>query len=94
MYDVCYLISIYLSLFRVEASYITYFMVNQSPSFSIDKKIPEELWSVTPTNYSNLKIFGCPTFVHVDNEKLEPRSKRCLFLGCKPGVKAYKLWDP
>ena len=51
------------------------FLVNWFPSFAIDKKTPKELWSDTPTNYSNLKIFGCPTFVHIDNGKLEPRSK-------------------
>ena len=69
------------------------FLVNRSPSFAIDKKTPEELWSGTPANYSNLKIFGCPTFVHVDNGKLESRSKQCLFLGYKPSDKGYKLWD-
>ena len=48
----------------------------------------------TSANYSDLKIFGCLEFVHIDNGKLEPRSKRCLFLGYKPSVKGYKLWDP
>ena len=38
-------------------------------------------------------MFGCPTFVHIDNRKLESKSKRCLFLGYKSSVKGYKLWD-
>jgi len=51
------------------------FLVNRSLSFAIDEKTPEELWSGTLANYFDLKIFGCPAFVHVDNGKLEPRSK-------------------
>ncbi|KAG8497012.1 hypothetical protein CXB51_008232 [Gossypium anomalum] len=39
-------------------------------------------------------IFGCPTYAHVDNEKLEPKSIKCVFLGYKAGVKGYKLWCP
>ena len=40
-----------------------------------------------------MKIFGCPTYAHVDNGKLEPRiSMKCIFLGYKFGVKGYKLW--
>ena len=80
--------------FWAEAIYMACFLVNRSPSFAINKKSLEKLWSGTPANYSDLKIFGCPTFVHVDNGKLKPRSKRYLFLGYKPGVKGYILWDP
>lgn len=64
--------------FWVEITNITYFLVNQSHSFVIDKKNLEEVWSGTLANYSNLKIFGCLVFVHVDHEKLEQRFKQCL----------------
>ncbi|KAG8486248.1 hypothetical protein CXB51_019547 [Gossypium anomalum] len=50
--------------------------------------------SGNPANYSDLKIFGCPAYAHVDNGKLEPRSIKCVFLGYKAGVKGYKLWCP
>ncbi|KAG8484081.1 hypothetical protein CXB51_022999 [Gossypium anomalum] len=70
------------------------FLINRSPSVAIEKKTPQEVWSDNPANYSNLKIFGCPTYAHVDNEKLEPRSIKCVFLGYKAGVKGYKLWCP
>ncbi|KAG8491586.1 hypothetical protein CXB51_014658 [Gossypium anomalum] len=40
------------------------------------------------------EIFGCHAYASVDNEKLEPRSIKCVFLGYKNGVKGYKLWCP
>ncbi|KAG8481971.1 hypothetical protein CXB51_026890 [Gossypium anomalum] len=58
------------------------------------KKTPQEVWSGNPANYSDLKIFGCPAYAHVDNGKLEPRSIKYVFLGYKAGVKGYKLWCP
>ncbi|KAG8496701.1 hypothetical protein CXB51_007821 [Gossypium anomalum] len=70
------------------------FLINRSPSVTIEKKTPQEVWSGNPTNYSDLKIFGCPAYAHVDNGKLEPRSIKCVFLGYKAGVKGYKLWCP
>ncbi|KAG8472511.1 hypothetical protein CXB51_035267 [Gossypium anomalum] len=70
------------------------FLINRSLSVSIEKKTPQEVWSGNPANYSDLKIFGCPAYAHVDNGKLEPRSIKCVFLGYKAGVKGYKLWCP
>ncbi|KAG8501778.1 hypothetical protein CXB51_004763 [Gossypium anomalum] len=68
--------------------------INRSPSIAIEKKIPQEVWSGNPANYSDLKIFRCPAYAHVDNGKLKPRSIKCVFLGYKAGVKGYKLWCP
>ncbi|KAG8490975.1 hypothetical protein CXB51_014094 [Gossypium anomalum] len=45
-------------------------------------------------NYSDLKIFKCPAYAHVNNGKLELRSIKCVFLGYKASVKWYKLWCP
>ena len=39
-----------------------------------------------------MRIFGCPTYAHVDNGKLEPRSIKCVFIGFNSDVKGYKLW--
>ena len=46
------------------------------------------------SNSSELRVFGCTAYAHVDNEKLEPRAVKCIFLGYKSGVKGYKLWNP
>ncbi|KAG8474528.1 hypothetical protein CXB51_031383 [Gossypium anomalum] len=80
--------------FWVETTSTACFFINRSPSVAIEKKTPQEVWSGNPANYSDLKIFGCPAYAHVDNEKLESRSIKCVFLGYKAGVKGYKLWYP
>jgi hypothetical protein len=43
-----------------------------------------------------LKTFGCPAYCHVNDGKLELKSKKCIFLGYVDGVKGYRLWcsDP
>ena len=78
--------------FWVEVAFTTCFFINHSPSTTIDKRTLQNVWSGTPTSYSNLKIFGCPAHAHVDNRKLEPRSIKCVILGYKSGVKGYELW--
>ncbi|KAG8478983.1 hypothetical protein CXB51_028891 [Gossypium anomalum] len=83
-----------LKSFWAEAVEAACFLINQSPSTAIEKKTPQKVWSSNPANYSNLKIFGCPAYAHVDNGKLEPRSIKCVFLVYKAGVKGYKLWCP
>ncbi|KAG8500580.1 hypothetical protein CXB51_002706 [Gossypium anomalum] len=59
------------------------FLINRSPFVAIEKKTPQEVWSGNPANYSDLKIFGCPVYAHVENGKLESSSIKCVFLGYK-----------
>ena len=55
--------------------------MNRSLSTIIELKTPIEVWSSTHANYSDLKIFGCHAYAHVDNGKLEHRATKCVFLG-------------
>ncbi|XWS17896.1 hypothetical protein CRYUN_Cryun33cG0107800 [Craigia yunnanensis] len=52
------------------------------------------MWSGTPTNYENLRIFCCLAYTHVKKGKLDPRALKCIFLRYHDGVKGYKLWCP
>ena len=73
------------------------FIITRSPSSAIDFKIPEEIWLGKPVDYSSLKIFGCPTYVHVqsgERSKLDSKSRKCVFLDFEKSVKGYRLWDP
>ena len=58
-----------------------HYLVNKSHAFAMDYKTPEETWSGNPPKYSNFRVFGHPSYVHVRQEKLEQRAKKCIFLG-------------
>lgn len=75
-----------------EAVHTACYLINRSPSTAIDFKTPEEKWSGKAPSYSHLRIFGCPAYIHVNEGKLEPRSRKAIFLGYPEGVKGYKVW--
>ena len=73
------------------------FIINISPASDIDFNIPQEVWLGKPVDYSSLKIFGCPAYVHVQSGKctqLASKSRKCIFLGFEKCIKGYRLWDP
>jgi hypothetical protein len=73
------------------------YIINRSPRAALDGKVSEEVWTGQEVDNSLMRIFGCPTYLHISSEdrsKLDPKSKKCIFLGYEKGVKGYKLWDP
>ena len=78
----------------MEAASTACYLINRSPSIAIDKKTPIEIWSGSPADYTQLRVFRCTAYAHVDNDKLDHRAIKCIFLGYKSGVKGYKLWNP
>ncbi|GJU96176.1 retrovirus-related pol polyprotein from transposon TNT 1-94 [Tanacetum coccineum] len=80
--------------FWVEAATTASYLINRSPHRSLDGNIPEILWSGNSVDYSNLRVFGCPVYVHVNEGKLVPRVVKCIFLGYGSGVKGYRVWCP
>lgn len=66
--------------------------MNLSPSTTIECKTPHEVWSNTHADYFGIHIFCCPADAHVNEGKLEPRAKKCIFLSYASGVKGYRLW--
>src|SRR5438105_10836037 len=80
--------------FWAEAASTACYLIDRSPSIAIDKKTPIEVWSGSPADYSQLRVFGCTAYAYVVNGKLEPIAIKCIFLGYKSGVKGYKLWNP
>ena len=86
---------LYVSLpkeFWVEVVNTVSYLVNRSPSTTIDFKTPQEVWYDTSFDYSSLRIFDCPTYAHVNDGKIEPRAINNIFLGYVVGVKGYRLW--
>ncbi len=59
--------------------------------------LPKIFWTGQEVDYSLMRIFRRPAYVHISSEdrsKLDPKSKKCIFLSYEKGVKGYKLWNP
>ena len=55
------------------------------------------VWTGKKTSLLHLRVFGCDAYVHVPKEKkskLDNKSKQCIFIGYKDGLKGYKLQNP
>lgn len=50
------------------------------------------MWTGKPSSYDQLRVFGSTAYAHIRQDKLEPRAKKCIFLGYPENVKGYKLW--
>lgn len=50
-------------------------------------KTPVELWYGKPSRYEYLMVFGRIEYVHVNEWKLHPRTKKCIFLEYPESVK-------
>jgi transposase InsO family protein len=53
--------------FWAEAASTACYLINRSPSIATDKKTPIEVWSGSLVDYSQLRVFGCTAYAHVDN---------------------------
>ena len=55
------------------------------------------VWFGKSINLHHLKVFGCRAFVHIpkdERNKLDPKSRDCIFLGYGHEEFGYRLWDP
>ena len=48
------------------------YILNRSPRAALDGKVVEEVWIGKEVDYSTMRIFGCPTYVHIP---IKERSK-------------------
>eukprot|EP00253_Pinus_taeda_P009658 PITA_09658 len=70
--------------FWVEAVETACYLVNRSPSSTLEDKTPQELWTSKKPSHSHLRVFGCDAYVHVPKEKrtkLDSKSEKCIFIG-------------
>ena len=71
----CMLISSGLKhVFWGEAVTTACYLINRSPSSTIEFKTPQELWTGNKPDLSYLRIFGCVAYAKVSQGKLEPRA--------------------
>ncbi|KAL2465214.1 Retrovirus-related Pol polyprotein from transposon TNT 1-94 [Abeliophyllum distichum] len=79
--------------FWSEAVMTACYLTNLTPSAALNGDTPYKKWHDKCADYTMLKTFGSTAFSHQSEEKLEPRARKCVFLGYPKGVKRYKLWD-
>jgi len=81
--------------FWAETLAYSYYLVNMLPSSAIGDKTSLKVWSgKAAQDYDSLRVFRCPTYCHVKEDKLDPRAKKGVFVGFKRGIKGYKISDP
>lgn len=83
--------------FWAEAVSTAIHLINQSPTQALHNKTPYEAWHGVKPNVSYLKVFRSIAFDLIPShkhQKLNDKSKRCVFVGYYPETKACKLFDP
>ena len=82
--------------FWAEAVSCATYLRNRSPTSSLAGKTPYEQWTGKKPDLSNLRVFGCISYVHIPSElrkKLDSKSDKCVFMGYPEGTKGYKLYN-
>jgi hypothetical protein len=80
-----------------EAISMATFLVNRSPTRTNYGIPPEASYTGKQLDLSNLKTFGCLSYVHVPDEtrqKLDGKTRKGLFVGYDQESKAYRIYDP
>jgi hypothetical protein len=73
------------------------YILNRIPSKSIGNSTPDEKYYNRKPLVSHLRVFGCRCYVHIPKEtrqKLDDKSRKCVFIGYSSEKKGYKCWDP
>jgi hypothetical protein len=78
----------------VEACNTTVYIQNRCPQRILEDKTPREALIGVKQEVSHFRIFGCSVYIHVLVEKrtkLEPSSRKGLFVGYNETSKAYRV---
>lgn len=80
-----------------EAVSTAVYLLNRSPTKSVQGKTPFESWYGKKPAVHHLRTFGCVVHVKLNTpnmKKLDDRSKPMIFIGYERGSKAYRAYDP
>ena len=70
---------------------------NQCPTASLSDITPYELWHKRKPNVSNLRVWGCASYVHVQKDQrsgIGSHMQKCVFIGYPDGYKGWKFYNP
>ncbi|KAK8708633.1 hypothetical protein V6N13_059671 [Hibiscus sabdariffa] len=69
------------------------FTLNRVPSKSV-QKTPHEMWTGRRPNMSFMRVWSCQAYVkHQMSTKLEPKSRKCTFVGYPKETKGYYFYN-
>ena len=72
------------------------FLMNRLPSKALNNQIPFEILHGRKPDLQFLRVFGCQCFASTlshNRRKLDPRARRCVYLGHRSGVKGFLVYD-
>ena len=72
------------------------YLLNRSPTKALDDKTPFEAWNGKKPGVKHLRVFGSLAYIHIpkdERKKLDPKAKKCIFLGYGTTRKGYRLYD-
>ena len=78
-----------------EAVRTAVYILNRCPKRGHDKT-PIEAWTGKRPDLSHMRVFGCEAYMHVPvqkRRKLDPKARKCVFLGYEEDRKCYRLYD-
>lgn len=81
--------------FWAEAVATAVYLRNRCPTSALEITPYESMFGTKP-NVAHLKEFGTTCFAHIpkdERKKLDPKAKKCIFLGYGDVVKGYMLYD-
>lgn len=82
--------------FWAEALSTAAYIRNRCPTSAVADMTPYEALNGKKPDVSHLKTFGCPCYAHIpkdERKKIDPKARKCLFLGYSDCVKGYRVFD-
>ena len=80
-----------------EAVHCAAYVMNRVPNRKEITTTPFESWFERKPDVSHFRIFGSTAFVHIPSQlrrKLDPTSRRAIFVGYGPSDKLFRVYDP
>ena len=80
-----------------EALSTAVYLRNRSPTRTVEGNTPFEAWTGKNPTVCHLRVFGCDAYAHIPKDergKLDPKAKKCIFVGYGEVTKGYRLYDP
>lgn len=73
------------------------YILNRVYTRALKLETPYEKFKQKKPTVEHIKVFGCLAYARVDSidlKKLDDRSRPLIHLGCEPGTKGYRLYNP